>query len=533
MNDTILKSFEEELDGLKERLINKAIIGCSIFFAPAYISSILRYFHIGWHPLYTLHTIIILVLIFLFIRRKKLSYPLKTHVFCVIIMLVSIGSVVFFQTAGDKILAFISVLVAVLILGARTGIIYALAYFLIYIIIFILYKTELLSVSIDLNTYSNDILTWILHISTTILYLGIIIFITAEYYKLFTTSIKDLTKTTHNLMESNKQLEYSEERFKQLSNLTDEGILIHQDGVCLDANNRLCELTGYLYGELMGKNIIELMIPKEYHELLGRMLKISETGEYEIIGISKTGEKRPLLLSSRNIYWNNKPARVTVLKDISEKKNMEKKIYTVMVEAEEKERARYAKELHDGLGPLLSTSMIYLNSLKKKETNENLIELIDRTDGLILEAMKSIKEISNNLSPEILRKYGLVQAVRSFIEKLTLVSEIEFEINSNLELRLQAITEFTLYRTLIELINNTLKYARASKIAIVFTEDKNVLNITYSDNGQGFDYDKALGINAGFGLLNLENRIEKIGGKYIYQSEPGKGVNVFISTNIN
>lgn len=533
MNAKKLQSFEEELDSLKERLINKAILGLSIFFVPAYISSILRFIQIGWHPIYALHTFTLAILVFLIVRRKKLHYQLKTHIFCVIIMLLAIASVVYFQTAGDKILAFVSVLIAVLILGGRIGIMYAIAYFLIYILLFILHRTDVLGVSVDLNTYSNDLFTWIMNISTSILYLGIIIFIAAEYYKLFTSSIKNLTKTTHELRDSNKQLEYSEERFKQLSNLTGEGILIHQEGVCLDLNERLCEMTGYSAGELLGKNIIELMVPREYHELLGRMLKISETGEYEIVGISKTGEQRPLLISSRNIYWDNKPARVTLLKDISEKKNMEKKIYAVMVEAEEKERARYAKELHDGLGPLLSTSIIYLNSLKNKEKDENLIEYIERTDGLIQEAMSSIKEISNNLSPEILRKFGLVQAVRSFIEKLTLVSGVEFEINSNLESRLQAITEFTLYRTLIELINNTLKYSMASKITIAFNEDKSVLNITYSDNGQGFDYNKTLKTSTGFGLLNLENRVKKIGGKYIYQSEAGKGVNVFISVNID
>jgi PAS domain S-box-containing protein len=533
MNAEKLQSFEEELDSLKNRLIDKAVIGAGLLITPAYIASLLRFLNLGGHPVYLFHTFIVIALTFLIIKRKTLSYQIKTHVLCILMILVSVGSIVFFQTAGDKILAFVSVLIAVLILGGRTGIVYGLAFLLNYIFVFILYKTELLIVSVDLNTYSNDLFTWIMHISTSILYLGIIIFIAAEYYKLFTTSIKNLIQTTIDLRESNKQLEYSEERFKQLSNLTDEGILIHQAGVCLDLNERLCEMTGYAYDELLGKNIIELMVPKEYHELLEKMMKLEVTVEYEIVGISKTGEPRPLLLSSRNIYWNDTLARVTVLKDISEKKNMEKNIYAVMVESEEKERARYAKELHDGLGPLLSTSMIYLNSLKKKEKDETLIEYIDRTDGLIQEAMSSIKEISNNLSPEILRKYGLVQSVRSFIEKLSLVSEIEFEINSNLETRLPAITEFTLYRTLIELINNTLKYAKASKIVIAFSADKGVLNINYSDNGQGFDYDKNLAANTGFGLLNLENRVEKIGGKYIYQSESGKGVHVFISLDID
>ncbi len=230
MNISTMKSFEEELDSLKARLIDKAIIGAGLFFTPAYIASILRYFHVGWHPIYALHTIILLTFILVTIRRKKLSYQFKTHIFCMMLMTISVASTLFFQTAGDKILAFISVLLAVIIFGARIGIMYSIALLLIYIVLFILHKTEVLVVSVDLNTYSNDTLTWILYFSTTILYLGILIFITAEYYRLFTSSIKNLIASTFNLKESKKQLEYSEERFKQLSNLTDEGILIHQCG---------------------------------------------------------------------------------------------------------------------------------------------------------------------------------------------------------------------------------------------------------------------------------------------------------------
>ena len=226
--------------------------------------------------------------------------------------------------------------------------------------------------------------------------------------------------------------------------------------------------------------------------------------------------------------------------DITERKNYEKnlaeskqkadqEIFKTMVQSEERERARYAKELHDGLGPLLSTSKIYLSTIKKKEQDDQLIEYIDRTQQMINETIESIRQISNNLSPDILINYGLVQGIRSFIEKLNLVSEVKFELKANIETRLSQTIEFTLYRTLTELINNTLKYAQATRINITFEETEDLFTITYTDNGKGFDYEEAKTRNTGFGLVNLENRIKKVGGNYHLTSETNKGVEVKVS----
>lgn len=221
-------------------------------------------------------------------------------------------------------------------------------------------------------------------------------------------------------------------------------------------------------------------------------------------------------------------------KEISQtKEQAEKDIFNTMINSEETERARYAKELHDGLGPLLSTSTIYLDSIKKKVNDENLIEYIDRTNGLIMEAIQSIKDISNNLSPEILTKYGLIQAVRSFIEKLKLISDVHFEINSNLTTKLSQIQEFTLYRTIIELINNSIKYADATQVQIIIQETSQILKITYSDDGRGFDCDQETESKNGFGLLNIENRIIKINGLFHLTSKKNQGIKVDITLNLN
>lgn len=243
-------------------------------------------------------------------------------------------------------------------------------------------------------------------------------------------------------------------------------------------------------------------------------------------------------LNSGNIYrFMAKPMEkeeiVQTIKNAVEKydleqnrRQLEEKVYQSMIIAEEKERERYAKELHDGLGPILTTCTIYLNTIL--EENDSILreEYINKTNSLIKEALQSIREISNNLSPDILRKYGLTHAIRSFIERLHLVTKVKFVIDSNIKERFQEIQEFTIYRTLVELINNSVKYAEASKIKIKLNQTKKNLNISFSDNGKGFEYDKVSELGKGFGLTNLETRIQKLGGEYHFKTAPGKGIKV-------
>ena len=93
--------------------------------------------------------------------------------------------------------------------------------------------------------------------------------------------------------------------------------------------------------------------------------------------------------------------------------------------------------------------------------------------------------------------------------------------------------EFTVYRVLIELINNTLKYGSASKISIKLELKQETLKITYSDNGKGFNYENKHELKHGFGLMNMETRIKKLDGEFSYRSSEGKGVHVEILFNIN
>ncbi|MDZ7741615.1 MAG: sensor histidine kinase [Bacteroidota bacterium] len=212
----------------------------------------------------------------------------------------------------------------------------------------------------------------------------------------------------------------------------------------------------------------------------------------------------------------------------------QKRILDAIIKTEENERKRFAKDLHDGLGPILSSVKMSISHLAKLEENTKNKEIIINTDRAINEAIKSLKEISNNLSPHILSNFGLASAIRNFTNKLEESQTLKLEFNTNLgEKRLDENVEVVLYRVVCELVNNTLKHADAHLIRINLHKDQNKLKLEYSDDGQGFDAEKILtGKRSGMGYSNMISRIRSIKGSYEVISQVGKGVKVIISINI-
>ncbi len=332
-----------------------------------------------------------------------------------------------------------------------------------------------------------------------------------------------------------QMLVMSEKKYRSLfENSVDGFVLFDEEGEIIDCNKSFAQMIGYDKEEVHLKSLQELIQLKSRTEAentdendIREHLKTDGIVQCEFT--HKNGKRIPAEVSTYFLTVNDEIFNWALIRDITERRAMEQKLYKVMIESEEKERERYAKELHDGLGPILSTCMIYLNTLGSITDDKKREEHIQRGLQLLEEAVQNVREISNNMSPIILHNYGLDQAIKAFIDKLGGIKDIEFVVNSNLSERLSELTEITLYRTLVELINNSVKYAKSSTIKIQINVGEQLLEILYSDNGQGFDYEEIKKTGRGFGLLNLENRILKIGGKYDYKSAPSKGVNVIIT----
>lgn len=212
----------------------------------------------------------------------------------------------------------------------------------------------------------------------------------------------------------------------------------------------------------------------------------------------------------------------------------ENRVLNAIIQTEERERRRLAKDLHDGLGPLLSTVKMAVSSLGQIEIERKNKEIIDNTDIVITEAIKSLKEISNNLSPHVLDNFGLASAIKSFSGKISSTKTILISFNSNMyEERLDYNTEVILYRVVCELINNTIKHALAKNVNIELTRYNRLITLVYSDDGRGFDVNEVLhGESEGMGYANIMSRIKSIKGIINVESYQDKGTKVIIIVNL-
>jgi len=220
------------------------------------------------------------------------------------------------------------------------------------------------------------------------------------------------------------------------------------------------------------------------------------------------------------------------VQDITEKKQIQRNIVKAIIETEEKERAYFSKELHDGLGPLLSTIKLYLQWSERPKSSKSREEIIQKAEEVLEDALTTVKEISNKLSPHLLKNDGLSSAIKSFIDQLGESCNIRFDFQSNTTRRFSMEIESAVYRAATECINNTIKHGKAHTVTIILNDSGSHLNIRYIDDGIGFDISKTLSIKKGLGLFNLQNRIETVGGIIKMFSKKGHGVDYHIIINL-
>lgn len=217
-----------------------------------------------------------------------------------------------------------------------------------------------------------------------------------------------------------------------------------------------------------------------------------------------------------------------------QRKLTERRILTTVLRTEEKERLNFSKELHDGLGPLLSSAKMSLGELSRRCTDGEDAELIENTSYVIDEAIRSLREISNKLSPHTLSTFGLSRAVSNFINKTLSINsgrglEIRFDTNLKTE-RFDPNVEVILYRVIGELINNSMKHSGASLLTLSVNYDGESISIDYSDNGKGFDTEAVL--DTGMGLSNITSRIQSLKGTVEIESVRTQGMSAHINVNV-
>lgn len=320
----------------------------------------------------------------------------------------------------------------------------------------------------------------------------------------------------------------SEQKLLNIFNSSTDGMLICDYNLnIIQVNNTFLNLLGYNdIKEPCELKPLELITP-EYRETTFEICNKIKNGVahpgIEISMIHQSGKIIPVEMVSKVISHGSEPAIFSIVRDIAERKNLEKRLFETIINTEERERERFAGDLHDEVGPLLSSLKMYISLLSETEDKNKKDYIIPQVQTLIKEAITTIREVSNDLSPHVLNNYGCVAAINSFISLKRDFLSITFSQNIDNK-RFNQSAEVVLYRIVKELINNTIKHAEASNIEIKLYEEENFIKLEYTDNGIGFDPSSATENTKGsIGLLNIMSRIKSVDGRYKISSKKGFG----------
>jgi signal transduction histidine kinase len=211
----------------------------------------------------------------------------------------------------------------------------------------------------------------------------------------------------------------------------------------------------------------------------------------------------------------------------------DRRLLNAIINTEETEKKRFAKDLHDGLGPLLSTVKMSLSALIPMVSDPVGKEILGNTNHVVNEALSTIKEIANNMSPHVLTNLGVASAISTFAAKVNQTRSVSIDFRTNMEgERFDTDKEVVMYRAACELINNGMKHSGASRIEMDLHRHQKIITLQYLDNGRGFDTEKLTSEEAvGMGIPNIETRVRAVDGVFLIESSKGKGTSALIRVN--
>ena len=227
--------------------------------------------------------------------------------------------------------------------------------------------------------------------------------------------------------------------------------------------------------------------------------------------------------------------RVKLMQNISEKLLIEKNLVQqqrtqAVLEAEERERIRIARDLHDGIGQTLAAARMTLGNFMSQKRIES--PEIHSSLDLLEDSIKEIREISHNMMPSSLTKFGLSSALKQFTNKVNAAGKLEIELQIvGFKERFDEKIELMLYRIIQEIISNIIRHAEAKRVNIELVRHDDELILIIEDDGRGFD--TANTENHGIGLKNIATRVEYLNGNVNFDSSIGRGTSVVIEIPLN
>ncbi|AUP77679.1 ATP-binding protein [Flavivirga eckloniae] len=258
--------------------------------------------------------------------------------------------------------------------------------------------------------------------------------------------------------------------------------------------------------------------------------------EMSIIPFSPIDEKSELLIIASDIS-SKKAGQIEIERltkaSFEEKMNQQKTISSKIIENQEKEQNRIAKDVHDGIGQMLTGLKYNLESIDIKDIDKTAVK-IEHLKELTSNIIKGVRTATFNLTPPELADYGIVPAITKLTQELSKLTgkDIVFYNKTDFVDRLDSLAEINVYRIVQEAINNAIKYAESTHIVVSLSHSKDMLSIVVDDDGKGFEPSKVKNVKngeGGMGMTFMRERIKYINGRLFLNSEKGKGTRVTLN----
>ena len=320
----------------------------------------------------------------------------------------------------------------------------------------------------------------------------------------------------------------------------DSIITINLERVITSWNKAAEQLYGYPASEAIGKNLTMLTLPEDFNEILSNIDKIKHSKEVAIFQTERVGKGNnhlilEVVLSPVKDDEGNVVGVSTVARDLTERNRaervmQEKKNLQRLIEAQEDERKRIARDLHDELGQQLSALRLQLEDAKKICQDEEVCDKIDAIQ-LIAESLdKGIDFLAWELRPAALDGLGLIAAIGNYVKQWSHHSGIKAELLSSSlkKARLAPTIETNIYRIVQEALNNIHKHAKAKSVEVILERRDDLIVLIVGDNGKGFNIKAKKNRSKGIGLIGMKERAELMGGTFEIESVARKGTTIYV-----
>jgi PAS domain S-box-containing protein len=336
-----------------------------------------------------------------------------------------------------------------------------------------------------------------------------------------------VAKNLTHIKEYELSLKESEHKYQKLFEESSDCIFItDKKGDFLDINIAGYNLFKTAKSTTASFNLFSLLHKEVEKNVFLKEIKKNKSIANFAIQISCADESIIDCLISASIIENTQKKIIGyrgTIKDISKQKETENLVFKTIVNTQEAERKRFAKDIHDSIGQQLSAIKFYIGtsvSITKDEKQKKL--LIKANNGLV-SALADIRNICFDLMPKTLENFGLAESLEELCKQTEVNEALSFKLNIQKNFPfLNKQLEISLFRVVQEFINNALKHGNANVINIEMLQKNNAIKIHLKDNGKGFDITNSDKKN-GMGLRNVKSRLLPYNGEIIVSSTIGKG----------